>query len=265
MALPDGVGPGSVHFPPDRSWMFGMDGNRTPDPVRVAAGSVAFLGDALRFAAGTTLDLARRVPGLEAGLAALESRGAETLRAADELSDRVLRVVVRRVVAAALAEVDITAVVRDHVDLDTIAEGIDIERIVDRVDVDAIAARVDIAPILDRVDVDDVAARVDIDRIIDRVDVDAIAARVDVDAIAAKVDVDAVIERVDLVDLSNSVIDGVDLPRIIRESTGSMSTEAVRGARSQGMQADDAVAGFVGRLFGRGESDVQDPGTGGDR
>ncbi|QBJ95863.1 hypothetical protein ERC79_07680 [Rhodococcus sp. ABRD24] len=228
-----------------------MDGNRTPDPVRLAAGSVAFVGDALRFAAGTTLDLARRVPGVDAGLAALESRGAETLRAADALTDRLLHAVLRRVVAAALTEVDITAVVRDHVDLDTIAEGIDIERIVDRVDVDAIAARVDIAPILDRVDVNDIAARVDIEQIIDRVDVDAIA---------AKVDVDAVIERVDLVDLSNSVIEGVDLPRIIRESTGSISTEAVRGARSQGMQADDAVAGFVGRLFGRGEPDVKTEG-----
>ncbi|BCN50672.1 MULTISPECIES: hypothetical protein [Prescottella] len=239
-----------------------MDGNRTPDPARVVAGSVAFLGDALRYAAGTTLDLARRVPGVDAGLALLESRGAETLRAADAVVDRVLREVVRRVVAAALAEVDITAVVREHVDLDAIAEGIDIERIVDRVDierivdrvdVDAIAARVDIAPILDRVDVDDVAARVDIERIVDRVDVNAIAAKVDVDRIAASVDVDAVIGRVDLVGLSNEVIEGVDLPRIIRESTSTMSTEAVRGARSQGMAADDAVAGFVGRLFGREE------------
>ncbi|NKT44354.1 hypothetical protein [Prescottella equi] len=239
-----------------------MDGNRTPDPARVVAGSVAFLGDALRYAAGTTLDLARRVPGVDAGLALLESRGAETLRAADAVVDRVLREVVRRVVAAALAEVDITAVVREHVDLDAIAEGIDIERIVDRVDierivdrvdVDAIAARVDIAPILDRVDVDDVAARVDIERIVDRVDVNAIAAKVDVDRIAASVDIDAVIGRVDLVGLSNEVIEGVDLPRIIRESTSTMSTEAVRGARSQGMAADDAVAGFVGRLFGREE------------
>ncbi|WP_145235727.1 hypothetical protein [Prescottella equi] len=221
-----------------------MDGNRTPDPARVVAGSVAFLGDALRYAAGTTLDLARRVPGVDAGLALLESRGAETLRAADAVVDRVLREVVRRVVAAALAEVDITAVVREHVDLDAIAEGIDI---------DAIAARVDIAPILDRVDVDDVAARVDIERIVDRVDVNAIAAKVDVDRIAASVDVDAVIGRVDLVGLSNEVIEGVDLPRIIRESTSTMSTEAVRGARSQGMAADDAVAGFVGRLFGREE------------
>ncbi|MCL2536365.1 MAG: hypothetical protein FWE39_19565 [Nocardiaceae bacterium] len=242
-----------------------MDGNRIPDPVRVMAGFVALLGDGARLAATTTLDAASRLPVVGAGLAALDARGAETLRAADAVTDRLLRMVVRRVVAAALAEVDITTVVRDHVDLDAIAEGIDIERIVDRVDVehivdrvdvDAIAARVDIAPILDRVDVNDVAGRVDVERIVDRVDIGRIVDRVDIDAIAAKVDVDAVIERIDLVGLSNEVIDGVDLPRIIRESTSSMSTEAVRGARTQGMAADDAVAGFVGRLFGRedGES-----------
>ncbi|WP_430334053.1 hypothetical protein [Rhodococcus sp. ACT016] len=237
-----------------------MDGNRIPDPVRVMAGVVALLGDGARLAATTTLDVASRLPVVGAGLAALDARGAETLRVADAVTERLLRMVVRRVVAAALAEVDITTVVRDHVDLDTIAEGIDVERIVDRVDiehivdrvdVDAIAARVDIAPILDRVDVNDVAGRVDVERIIDRVDIGRIVDRVDVDAIAAKVDVDAVIERIDLVGLSNEVIDGVDLPRIIRESTSSMSTEAVRGARTQGMAADDAVAGFVGRLFGR--------------
>lgn len=250
-----------------------MDGNRIPDPVHVLAGFVALLGDGARRAATTTLDVASRLPVVGDGLAALDARGAETLRVADAVTDRLLRAVVRRVVAAALAEVDITTVVRDHVDLDAIAEGIDVERIVDRVDVehivdrvdvDAIAARVDIAPILDRVDVNDVAGRVDVERIVDRVDVDAIAARVDIgrivdrvdiDAIAAKVDVDAVIERIDLVGLSNEVIDGVDLPRIIRESTSSMSTEAVRGARTQGMAADDAVAGFVGRLFGRESGD----------
>ncbi|WP_433607175.1 hypothetical protein [Prescottella agglutinans] len=241
-----------------------MDGNRIPDPVRVMAGFVALLGDGARLAATTTLDVASRLPVVGDGLAALDARGAETLRVADAVTDRLLRAVVRRVVAAALAEVDITKVVRDHVDLDAIAEGIDVERIVDRVDVehivdrvdvDAIAARVDIAPILDRVDVNDVAGRVDVERIVDRVDIGRIVDRVDIDAIAAKVDVDAVIERIDLVGLSNEVIDGVDLPRIIRESTSSMSTEAVRGARTQGMAADDAVAGFVGRLFGRDGGD----------
>ena len=219
-----------------------MNGRTAPDPVRVAVGAAATVGDGIRRMLLFGVDAARRLPGVDPALVALESRGAETLRAGDEIADRVLHTVVRRVVDAALDVVDITAVVRDHVDLDTLAEGIDIERILDRVDIDAVAARVAIAPIL---------ARVDIDAVAERVDVAAIVDRVDLDALAAKIDVDAIIGRVDLVGLANSVIEGVDLPSIIRESTGSMSTEAVRGVRNQGMHADDAVSGFVGRLFGR--------------
>ena len=209
---------------------------------------------------GLSIGLARRLPGVAPALDNLEARGEDALRAADAAVDRVLRVAVRKIVQAALLEVDITAVVRDHVDLDAVAEGIDVGRIVDRVDIDGIAERVDIDRILDRVDIDGVAARVDVEKIIARVDIDGIAARldlapildrVDVDAIAARVDVDAVIRRVDLIGLAETVIDGVDLPAIIRESTGTMSTEAVQGVRIQGMRADDAVSGFVGRMFGR--------------
>ncbi|GES37304.1 hypothetical protein RAJCM14343_2558 [Rhodococcus aetherivorans] len=239
-----------------------MNGRTGPDPVRVAVGAAATVGDGIRRMLLFGVDAARRLPGVDPALVALEARGAETLRAGDEIADRLLRAVVRRVVSAALDEVDITAVVRDHVDLDAVAEGVDVERIVGRVDLDAIAARVDIAPILDRVDIDAVAERVDVGAIIDRVDLDAVAAtidvgaiidRVDLDAVAATIDVDAIIGRVDLIGLANAVIEGVDLPTIIRESTGSMSTEAMRGVRSQGMHADDAVSGFVGRLFGRAE------------
>ncbi|WP_305092633.1 hypothetical protein [Prescottella sp. R16] len=219
-----------------------MDGSRTPDPVRVIAGFAALVGDGARAAASTVLDTAARIPVLGDGLATLESRGDTAIRATAGVVDDVLRAVLRKVVAVALTEVDLTAVVRDHVDLDAIVDGVDIERIVDRVDVDGIAAKVDIDRIVDRVDVDGIAAKVDIAPILERVDVDAVADGVDLQRI---------IDRLDLVGLSNQVIDGVDLQRIIRESTSTMSTEAVRGARAQGMAADDAVSGFVGRLFGR--------------
>lgn len=74
---------------------------------------------------------------------------------------------------------------------------------------------------------------------------------VDVDAIAEHVDLDRIVDRLDLIDIADAVIDGVDLPRIIRESTASMSTEAMNGARVQSMHADDVVANVVGRLLGR--------------
>lgn len=219
-----------------------MNVDKSADPVRLAAGAAAVLAGAAGGAVGLSLSVARRLPGVAPALDELESRGGDALRAADAATDRLLRLIVRKVVQAALLEVDVTAVVRDHVDLDAVAEGIDVGRIIDRVDVDEIAERIDIDRILDRVDIDGIAARLDIAPILDRVDIDAIAARVNVDA---------VIGRVDLIGLADTVIEGVDLSAIIRESTGTMSTEAVQGVRTQGMRADDAVSGFVGRMLGR--------------
>lgn len=88
--------------------------------------------------------------------------------------------------------------------------------------------------------------------VLDEIDLDAlIRERVDVDAIAAEIDIDAIIARIDLIGLANLVIDGVDLPRIIRESTNSVTAEVMTDVRTQGQRADDAVSGFVGRMLGR--------------
>jgi hypothetical protein len=78
--------------------------------------------------------------------------------------------------------------------------------------------------------------------------------QVDIDAIAAEIDIDAIIERIDLVGLANKVIDGVDLPAIIRESTNSVTAEVMTDVRSQGERADDIVAGMVDRVLGRSRS-----------
>jgi hypothetical protein len=58
-------------------------------------------------------------------------------------------------------------------------------------------------------------------------------------------------ERVDLVGLANEVIDGVDLPAIVRESTGTVTAEVTTDGRSQSERADDMVSGFVDRILGR--------------
>jgi hypothetical protein len=106
--------------------------------------------------------------------------------------------------------------------------------------------------VLDRIDLTAlVRDRVALDVLVATVDIDAVAARIDVDGIARRIDLDAIIDRIDLVDLTNRVIDGIDLPEIIRESTGSVSGEIVRGVRMQGIEADQAVTSLVGRLFRR--------------
>ncbi len=69
--------------------------------------------------------------------------------------------------------------------------------------------------------------------------------------------IEAVIARIDLIGLANEVIDGVDLPAIIRESTSSVTAEVMTDVRTQGERADDAVSGFVDRVLGR-RQDLRD-------
>ena len=151
--------------------------------------------------------------------------------------------VAREVVAVVLPALDLTALVLKHVDLDRIAAALDLDAAVARVDLDAAVARVDL---------DAAVARVDIGAIVDRIDLDAVAARIDADRVVARVDLDAVVARLDLVGIAQSVIDAIDLPEIVRESTGALSSDAVRAVRAESRRADDRVAGLFDRLLRRG-------------
>jgi hypothetical protein len=112
--------------------------------------------------------------------------------------------------------------------------------------------------VLDRLDLTAlVRDRVALDLLVARVDIDAVAARLDVDAVARRIDLDAIVDRLDLVSLTNRAIDGIDLPEIIRESTGSISGGMVRGVRMQSVHADQAVNGLVSRLFRRQPPDPE--------
>jgi hypothetical protein len=184
----------------------------------------------------------------------------------------------RQVLDAVLPALDITEIVLRYVDLDRIAAALDLDVAVARVDVDAVVARVDLdtivarldldavvagvdlAAIVDRIDVEAIASGLDLDRlaagldlqaIVDRLDLDAVAAGLDADLVVARVDLDAIVRRIDLVGLAQSVIDAIDLSEIVRESTGALSSDAVRAVRAEGRRADDRVAGLVDRLLRR--------------
>jgi hypothetical protein len=75
--------------------------------------------------------------------------------------------------------------------------------------------------------------------------------RIDIDATVSRVDVDAIVDRVDIVGLAEEVVNGIDLPEIIRESTRSMASEVVCDARMQSIEADLAIARLVDRLIRR--------------
>jgi len=140
----------------------------------------------------------------------------------------------------------------DQLDLTwLVAERVDLDDLVARVDLDAAVARVDLDRILARIDLDEVASRIDVEAIVSRVDLDAVAGRLDVDAVAGRLDIDAVVDRVDLVGLARYVVDEIDLPEIIRESSGAMASETVRGIRMQGIEADAALSRGVDRVLRR--------------
>jgi hypothetical protein len=168
--------------------------------------------------------------------------GERSLDVAIALARVALKVIIREVIEALVVEIDLTELVRRHVDLNRIATGIDVDTIAARIDLDTIAARIDIDAILNRVD---------IDRVIETVDLDRAVARVDIDAVAAKIDIEPIIGRIDLIELANEIIDGVDLQAIVRDSTTTLTNGVLDDVRTQGARADDAVAGVIGRLLGR--------------
>jgi hypothetical protein len=158
-----------------------------------------------------------------------------------------------------VSTVDIPAII-DRLDLDEIVSKVDIDGIVRQVDIDAIVSKVDIDGIVRRVDINAIARQVDVDAIVSQVDIDAIARRIDVDAIVERIDIDAIVSRVDidaivgrldLVALAEEVVNGIDLPEIIRESTGSMASDVVRDARMQSIDADVVIARVVDRIIRR--------------
>ncbi len=189
------------------------------------------------------------------GLAARGREGREdaTMRI-EALVQRVAPVVADR----ALGLVDLTDLVHDHVDLDTLVADVDVDAVAARLDLDAVLDRVDVNEIASRLDVNAVAGTIDLDAILDRVDINEIAGRLDVNAVAATIDLDAVVSRLDLVALAEFVVEGIDLPGIIQSSTGSMASVAAREVRWQGIGADERVEHIVDRMLRRKE---RHPGT----
>ncbi len=195
-------------------------------------------------------------------------------------------------IEAVLDRLDLTELVVSRVDLDRVAQGLDIEAVLDRldltelvvsrVDLDRVARGLDIEAVLDRLDLTElVVSRVDLDRVArgldieavldrldltelvaSRVDLDRVARALDIEAIAYRLDLTALARRIDLIGLAEQVVVGIDLPQLIRDSTGSVASEGIAGVRMQGMEADQALAHFVDRVLRRRPRHRTGAGTG---
>jgi hypothetical protein len=244
--------------------------------VAVAAGAARLARAALvRPATATAVGALRLgwhlVPGVTGHplLAELASRGERVKDRLERRAAATLRALLRHAVEASLTAIDLTELVRAHVDLDALAAGIDVDAVIARADVDAVIARTDLDAIVGQVDLDAIVRRVDIeaivrsidldaivdlvdlDRVASHIDIDPIVQRVKVDAVVARVDVEAVLDRLDLAGIARQVIDAIDLPGILRQSTGAVSSQAVRVVRTEGMNADESVSRFIDRVLRR--------------
>ncbi|HEY3722541.1 MAG TPA: hypothetical protein VGN59_04175 [Acidimicrobiia bacterium] len=124
---------------------------------------------------------------------------------------------------------------------------LDMNSLMGQLPIDAVVATVDIDALLDRVNVEGIIDRVDVEKIIDRVDVEKIIDRVDVNAIVGRVDVQGIMGRVDIAPMAQEIIAEVDIGAIVRQSTGSITGDAVDGGRVTAMRLD----GFVDRVTDR--------------
>ena len=125
---------------------------------------------------------------------------------------------------AVLQRLDLTTIVREHVDIDAIAAGVDPGPIVARLDMNALT---------------------------DRMDMDRLAERIDIDELVARLDIEAVIDRLDLAALATAVMQELDLPELIRETAGDAASDEVRQLRLRSVDADRLVQRAVDRVLGR--------------
>jgi PAS domain-containing protein len=170
-------------------------------------------------------------------LAGLARRGARDRVWVREGVERLLDQWTPVLVELVVSRLDLTGIVTRHVDIDDVVKAVDLDAVVERIDLDAIVQRIDL------------------DKAISGVDLNAAVEGVDIDAIAGKLDIEAVIERIDVVAMVEEVIAAIDLPAIIRDSTGSMASETVRSARMTGISADEAISRNIERyLFRRRRS-----------
>ncbi|HWM02274.1 MAG TPA: RDD family protein [Actinophytocola sp.] len=80
----------------------------------------------------------------------------------------------------------------------------------------------------------------------ENVDLDAVAEDLDVAAVVERIDLDQVLARVDIAAIAHQVIEEIDLPEIVRESSGALASEAVGAVRARAIRAEDALPRVLG-------------------
>ena len=104
--------------------------------------------------------------------------------------------------------------------------------------------------VLDRIDITElVLQRVELDRIVDAVLDKMDLTQVVLDRVDLGTVINAALDDIDIAEIANQVIDDVNLPEIIRESTTGVAGDVIDGARLRAVQGDELVNRLVDRLL----------------
>jgi hypothetical protein len=91
-----------------------------------------------------------------------------------------------------------------------------------------------------------------VDAVLDQLDITQIVRdHIDVGEIAASIDIEKILEQVDVGKVVEDVVESMDLPAIVRESSGVLASETVRAVRYRSVSADDRVNQAFNRLLRR--------------
>ena len=198
------------------------------EATRTAGTILSSLERTIGVPAGEAIDAATdRVPGVREllehwGEALSDQREQGTAAVPDAFGTTV-----RRATDAVLDQLDLTEIVREHVDIQAIAGDLDMNTLVGQLDMNSLT---------------------------DRIDMDRLSARIDIDALVARLDIDAVLDRVDMIALASAVIDELDFAQLVRDATSDTASDGIRTVRLRGVDADRALRRAVDRVLARRET-----------
>ncbi len=92
------------------------------------------------------------------------------------------------------------------------------------------------------------------------VELDKLAEQIDVDRVAERLDLDAIILKLDLPKLVEEVLAEIDVADLIRQSTSTLTGDAVDEVRYVSVDADRVVARMVDRIIRRRKRHLDVPG-----
>jgi len=92
------------------------------------------------------------------------------------------------------------------------------------------------------------------------VDLDELAEKIDVDRVAERLDLEAIIQKLDLPKLVEEVLAEIDVADLIRQSTGTLTGDAIDEVRYVSVDADRVVGRLVDRVIRRRRRHLDAPG-----